>query len=206
MQDESTAAPRTRPPDLLDRVTRPVVGLGVVVFLGVLTFNAATSLESGGTLPTLRGRGLFFVAITNSLARILGVRGTVAIGAIAVAAQLILIGRAFREPTTGGGSGRRPTVFEPRTDVINAFSAARRRRRIFDFVQLLSALGIGALSFAISTAPVVPPIESAGLIGSLALLVGTAIVGARVWRCPACGGSPGARNTRVCATCGVQLD
>ena len=208
MQIEATERPRpnTRPPDKLDRVTGPFIGLVVIVTVGVMTYLSAATLDRTGTLPAVTGRGGYLVAIANALATILGLRGTVIGGAIAVAMQLVLIGHALRERRAPVGVGRPPVPFQPRTDVINAFAAVRRGRMAFGVVQLLSTLGIGGLAVAISTQAVVAPLEAVGFLGSCAVFIGTAIVGNRAWKCPACGGFPGSRLTTVCASCGAPLE
>jgi hypothetical protein len=196
--DEGTEIRRTtRPPDWLQRVQSPLIGLVIVVFLATLTYQAAVRFPRG-PMPETTGRGAIVQAICNAFARVLGLRGTLVVGALAIATQLVLIGRAFRTP--------RPVSIVPRTDVIHAFAGVRRRRIALGLVQLLSALAVGGLAFNISNKAIVAPIDAARFVGSTVLLVATGTLQARLWKCPACGGWPGVRSANTCATCGRPLE
>jgi hypothetical protein len=99
MFEESVASPTTRPPDLLARLTGPVVGLGITVALTVVICLDAVNLAHGGVnrmRPT--SRGYMFSVATYAAAEVLGVRGTLAIGGVLAAIQIVLIARAIREP------------------------------------------------------------------------------------------------------------
>jgi len=98
MFEESVGSPNTRPPDLLARLTIPVLGLLLALVLTIITYSDAAVLAAGGTVGPIRGRNILVKALTRECASILGVRGTIAAGAIAVAIQIVLIGRAIRQP------------------------------------------------------------------------------------------------------------
>jgi hypothetical protein len=194
MHDEGTEIRRNlRPPDTLDRLSGPFIGLGIVVLLTVMTYRAALSSSLGGPMPDPRGGSHVLQMICYAFARILGPRGTLIVGSLAAATQVVAIARAFRTPAA------LPTQ-PPRTDVVHAFASVRRRCRALDFVQLLSALAITGLSL-VSNEGAVAPVAAVGVVGSVAMLIATNVLQNRIWKCPACGGWPGNRRAMTCATC-----
>lgn len=98
MFEESVGSPNTRPPDLLARLTVPVLGLILAVALTITTYSDAVMLASGATLGPIRGRNVLLKGLMRECASALGVRGTIIAGAVAIAIQIVLIGRAIREP------------------------------------------------------------------------------------------------------------
>lgn len=99
MFEESVGSPTTRPADLLARLTGPVVGLVLTVALTAVVCLDAANLAHGGInriRPT--SRAYMLSVATYAAAKVLGVRGALAIGGVLAAIQTVLIARAIREP------------------------------------------------------------------------------------------------------------
>ena len=93
-------------PTRWQRLKGPLAGLVIAIVCGVMTYQAATNLAAGGSMPHVRGRGAIFIELSYALARVLGVQGTSALGGIAIAIKLVLIARALRQPAGHGSIWR----------------------------------------------------------------------------------------------------